>query len=188
MIKGLSTFTITGVIVIGYMFLIGIINPNLLIETLPEFIGGTLGILLGFGFYELIGDMRADKDKKQIKQNLKDELEKGLELCKMMKSYLLPTAFWRATLSTGDLSLLPFDQRKSISSIYTIIENQNYESTQVKNANINYNIGMVGATATLNAGPVKAGQYLNKLITDNKKRELETTKQIEMILKEEWWV
>lgn len=175
--KGFLTFIISSIFVIIYLFLMLNISIELLWNTLPDFLGGALGILLGYGFFEWIGETRDTRKAKNIRKMLKDELESCMKLVGQKGGFLLPTVNWRVLLSTGDLSLLPFDQSRAISAIYTIIENQNYESTQVRNTAIVCNA----------VGKKPSAQYLSNVMKRDISREQKTANEIKKILNENWW-
>lgn len=98
-----------------------------------EFGAAFSGVFLAFWLDRRIRRRRDEEIKKELKQNLRNELESCVGLL-VGRGNLLPTTEWPSTVSSGDVKLLPFNERRQLSTIYFEVENHNYEAKRVRDS------------------------------------------------------
>jgi len=148
-----------------------------------EFGAAFSGVFLAFWLDRRIRRRRDEEIKKELKQNLRNELESCLGLL-VGQGNLLPTTEWLSTVSSGDVKLLPFDERRQLSTIYFEIENQNYEAKRVRDS------AVIAQTATpgrrLDGMPATLA-YWNQLSMRLGKEEQVLEQKISELLEATWW-
>jgi hypothetical protein len=152
----------------------------------PEVWGGASGVIIGFAFYEYMGTLKNINDRSRVRKYLRTELEESDTILEKDTLELLPTSNWSSLLSTGDLSLLKFDQRKEIAKVYSLIEKQNYETKRIHDYEIQFNSAIAGATGTLDATGGKARRYLVDLKEKHSERKIATVDSIKRLLSQNW--
>jgi len=98
-----------------------------------EFGAAFSGVFLAFWLDRRIRRRRDKKTRNELKQNLRNELERCVELL-VGRGNLLPAIEWLSTVASGDVKLLPFDERRQLSAIYFEIESHNYEAKRVRDS------------------------------------------------------
>jgi len=71
-------------------------------------IGPFLGVIGGLAAQRLYDWIKDEGNKRKLKENLKNELEKCIELL-TGQGNLLPIMMWNSTVTSGDVKLLSFD-------------------------------------------------------------------------------
>ena len=135
---------------------------------MSELIGTLAGILIGFGLDRTYTGYKDRKHKKELKVNLKEELNNCQDLL-TGQGNLLPTVMWNSAISSGDIGLLSFADRTKLSSLYFEIDNYNYEAKRlrdvaviVKTSNSNDSLGYCkGLTVSM----INTDQLLKTKIT-----------------------
>lgn len=140
------------------------------------------GVLAAFLLERAYNRHRDGENRKKLMENLRNELETGVNLL-VGKGNLLPTANWNSTISSGDVKLLIFSERSKLSSIYFQIENHNYEAKRVRDGAV---IAQTGGHNRIRNGMPAALAYWHGLSESLKKNEEHLKEEISMLLKEAW--
>jgi hypothetical protein len=101
------------------------------LQSLAAFLPPFFGVLLAFFLQRVWSWIENRRAKKKLKENIESELKKCLPLLSG-KSNLLPTMMWNSTITSGDVKLLSFSDRNKLSTVYSEIENYNYEAKRVR--------------------------------------------------------
>jgi len=146
-------------------------------------VGPFLGVIGGLAAQRLYDWLKDEGNKKKLKENLKNELEKCVELL-TEQGNLLPTMMWSSTVASGDVKLLSFNDRTKLSSIYFEIDNYNYEAKRVRDGAV---MAQTGSHDIILNGMTAAMAYWTKLSKnligiDNKLKE-----KISELLKDSMW-
>ena len=145
--------------------------------------GSFFGVLGGFATERVYNWYRNKMDSSKLKENLKSELDRCIKKL-IGKGNLLPTMMWKSTVATGDLSLLPFNQRTKLAMIYFAIENHNYEAKRVRDGAVIAQTG--GIPRTLLNGRPQAEAYWIRLSKNLVSEEEGLKHKITEFLKEPW--
>jgi hypothetical protein len=144
---------------------------------LSELIGTLAGIVIGFGLDRTYTALKRRKDRKELKQNLKQELERCNQLLTGMGN-LLPTIMWTSTITSGDIGLLSFNDRTILSSLYFEIDNHNYEAKRVRDTAV---------IAQTNSGNSKVKDYWEAISFSMRNQEIDLRNKILKALEVEFW-
>lgn len=144
---------------------------------MSELIGTLAGILIGFGLERTYTGYKDRQHRKELKQNLKKELTSCEQLLTGAGN-LLPTSMWNATITSGDIGLLPFANRTMLSSLYFEIDNHNYEAKRVRDSAV---------IAQINSANSKAMEYWQGISFNMTTQELELKNKIVKALEANFW-
>ncbi|MDH5732478.1 MAG: hypothetical protein OEY88_01665 [Candidatus Bathyarchaeota archaeon] len=147
------------------------------------FIEPFLGVLAAFGLGRLWDWIKDRRNKGKLKENLRNELEKCMNLL-TGEGKLLPTMMWNSTVTSGDVKLLSFDERTNLSSVYFDIENHNYEAKRVRDSAVIAQTGPRDSTRDGKKAAIWHWERLSKALIENEKV---LKQQISELLKESWW-
>jgi len=142
-----------------------------------------LGVLLGFVSRYAYDWYRDHKNRMKLKQNLRKELMKCVSRL-TGEHLLLPTIDWGATVAAGDVKLLPFDERRELSTIYFEIENHIYEAKRVGDSAI---IGQISTPGRKLDGMSATLAYWASLSKHLAKEEQVLKRKISKLLEATWW-
>jgi len=76
------------------------------------------------------------------------------------KGNLLPTKMWESIVTSGDVKVLPFNERTQLFTIYFEIENHNYEAKRVRDSAV---VALTGSHRVILAGRDQAESYWRSL-------------------------
>ena len=146
-------------------------------------VGPFLGVIGGLAAQRLYDWLKDEGDKKTLKENLKNELEKCVELL-TGKGNLLPTIMWSSTVASGDAKLLSFNDRTKLSSTYFEIDNYNYEAKRVRDSAV---VAKTGGSRVILDGRPEAEAYWYKLSQNLRITESTLKEQISKLLEDPSW-
>jgi len=150
---------------------------------LSEFVAGGLGVFLAFYLNRIIEKAKNKKLKKNLLQDLREELEE-IKGKLTGQGHLLYPDIWRSAISSGQIRLLDSNQVNRLAKVYRKIQGLEYEAKRVRDA----------AEDLRRMGPLVSDKERRLLhqrwadysqILNNLEKEL--YKMIEEVLKEEWW-
>jgi len=147
------------------------------------FIEPFLGVLAAFGWGRLWDWIKDSRNKGKLKENLRNELEKCMNLL-TGEGKLLPTMMWNSTVTSSDVKLLSFDERTNLSSVYFDIENHNYEAKTVRDSAVIAQTGSRDSTRGGKKASIWHWERLSKALIEDEKV---LKQQISGLLKEPWW-
>jgi len=151
-------------------------------QTMSFFIEPFFGVLAAFGLNRLWDWFKDRRNKKKLKQNLRNELVSCISQLKG-KGMLLPTIMWDSTVTSGDVKLLTFDERTRLSSVYFEIGNHNYEAKRVRDSAVVAQTGPRDVILDGMSAPQAYWKQLSKALLENE----EILKQrISELLNESW--
>ena len=142
-----------------------------------------IGVLAAFALERIYSWWRDNQTKGEIKESLRNELERCVELL-VGKGNLLPITIWNSTITSGDVKILPFDERRQLSAIYFEIENHNYEAKRVRDGAVIAQTGSGGRR--LDGMPAPLAHW-TKLSERLKKEEQVLRQKISKLLEAAWW-
>ncbi len=143
-----------------------------------------LGVIGAFASQRAYDKYKSIQERKKLKQNFKSELINCISLLSG-KGNLIPTTMWISAINTGDLRLLPFNDKARLSSIYFEIENYNYEAKRVRDAAAIAHTPHGGGT--LDASARKSWQYWELLSLNLKSNESSLKEKIDEVLTDKLW-
>lgn len=146
-------------------------------------VGPFLGVVGGLAAQRLYDWLKDEGNKKKLKENLRNELERCIELL-TEKGNLLPTIMWNSTVTSGDVKLLSFTDRTKLSTIYFEIANYNYEAKRVRDSAV---VARTGGSEALFDGRPKAEAYWIELSKNLQITESTLKKQISQLLEDQFW-
>jgi hypothetical protein len=147
-------------------------------------VGPFLGVIGGLAAQRLYDWLKDEGNKKTLKESLKNELEKCIELL-TGQGNLLPTMMWNSTVTSGDVKLLSFNDRTKLSQIYFNIENHNYEAKRVRDIAVMVN--KRGSGGSLDKLNIDAEAYWKKLSVILSQQERFLKEKIATTLKDPLW-
>lgn len=146
-------------------------------------IGPFLGVLGGLGSERLYDWIKDRETRSKLKQSIRNELETCMSLL-TGKGNLLPTTMWNSTVTSGDVKVLSFDDRKHLSSMYFEIENHNYEAKRVRDSAV---VAKTGSYKVIAGGRDIAEAHWRGLSELLYKEEQSLKKKISELLKNPLW-
>jgi len=146
-------------------------------------IGPFLGVIGGLAAQRLYDWIKDEGNKRKLKENLKNELEKCIELL-TGQGNLLPIMMWNSTVTSGDVKLLSFDERNKLSRIYFEIANHNYEAKRVRDSAVE---AKTGSRSVIVGGRTLAEAYWDQMSKALIKEESILKAKVSVILKDDLW-
>jgi len=122
-------------------------------------IGPFFGVLSAFALERAYSWYRDRQNRKKLNEILKIELERCMKLL-TGKGNLLPTKMWESIVTSGDVKVLPFNERTQLFTIYFEIENHNYEAKRVRDSAV---VALTGSHRVILAGRDQAESYWRSL-------------------------
>jgi len=150
---------------------------------MSELLGSLAGILIGFSLDRLYTAGKDKKNRKKLKENLKNELESCISLLNSQGN-LLPKIMWDSSIASGDIGLLSFADRTKLSNAYFKIDNYNYEAKRVRDSAV---IAQTGPRNIMVGGKSKDEAYWQQLSHNLMLEELRIKDLISKLLKDELW-
>ena len=147
------------------------------------FVGPFLGVVGGLATQRVYDWLKDERNKKTLKENLKNELENCMELLSGQGN-LLPIMMWNSIVTSGDVKLLSFDERNKLSRIYFEIDNHNYEAKRVRDSAVEAKTGSYRVRV---GGRTLAEAYWDQLSKALIKEERILKAKVSDILKDELW-
>ena len=103
----------------------------------PEFFAVLLAFITGIGTDRLVEERRNRQERKALLNALRIELEAIKEIAITRRERLYPDE-WDSAISSGQLRLLSFQQKKKLAKIFRFITEIDYERRLVKDAEEDY--------------------------------------------------
>lgn len=150
------------------------------------FVATFFGVLFAFNLDRVVDFQKSDRDKKDLKRLLHNELEylkSRIYPQEKNSVYMLYPDIWDFAVSSGQLRLLDSEQVIKIVNVYRSVKGTSYEASRIRDAIEEFN----------NTHPVFTDQkqflesrYKAMWQRHNQRME-DLTNDIEKLLKENWW-